>query len=577
MVIVVVGQEKVAELAAAGALQGLRRDAAGVLPAVEAAAVRQGEVALGGEDDALALAHVQDLGVETAVGVAQGPQVHGVEKAGGGKSRREEPLPLSLLPGEPGDAEEQVEKPQPVFEVRIAEVEGVVGDLRQEPRHPEEVADQKPRQEGQDRPQGQPEEAQRHRQQPAAEDEPHAPETEEIADRRDEGQAVEIHSAEGRGKDHGPQGDGDAAAEESARRPQVPALAQPVAELGRHPEDAADGGKGELQADGGRGEGVRQQDEEQGREDGGETVPLPAEEGREEQEREHHAGPQHRGGRPGEQSVEKEKRQAQEGREPPPVAAQDQVEKFHEVGAVHPGDGEKMVKPHLGEVIPGLLGDAGAVPGQDCREEGGGILGEDGIDALRHGAGRPLGEPAKAPGAADLHGLLPSPVTEEEDAFGGEVPDVLIPDCPGAAEAHIAGDAVPRLQAQQGFAAVVDGLAGDEAFQPDGDLGTVLRGLRILAEGHGDGLPLRVRQQLRRGEDQLGVEGVVPKARRQGAAQQQRPPPGKIGPAQQEDRQGRQGKAKPRPRQPKRRRQQVLRQEDPQGESPAQESQSSHS
>ena len=183
MVIIVVGQEKVAELAAAGALQGLRRDAAGVLPAVETAAVRQGEVALGGEDDALALAHVQDLGVEAAVGVAQGPQVHGVEEAGGGKPRREEPFPLPLLPGEPGNAEEQVEEPQPVLEVGIAEIKGVVGDPRQEPRHPEEVADQKPRQEGQDRPQGQPEEAQRHRQQPAAEDEPHAPETEEIADR----------------------------------------------------------------------------------------------------------------------------------------------------------------------------------------------------------------------------------------------------------------------------------------------------------------------------------------------------------------------------------------------------------
>ena len=99
MVIIVVGQEKVAELTAAGALQGLRRDAAGVLPAVEAAAVRQGEVPLGGEDDALALAHVQDLGVEAAVGVAERPQVHGVEEAGGGKPRREEPLPSPLLPG----------------------------------------------------------------------------------------------------------------------------------------------------------------------------------------------------------------------------------------------------------------------------------------------------------------------------------------------------------------------------------------------------------------------------------------------------------------------------------------------
>ena len=259
------------------------------------------------------------------------------------------------------------------------------------------------------------------------------------------------------------------------------------------------------------------------------------------------------------------------------MAAQDQVEKLHEVGAVHPGDGEKVVKPHLGEVVPGLLGDAGAVPGEDRREEGGGILGENLVDPLRHGPGRPLGEPAKAPGTAGLHGLLPSPVAEEEDAFGGEAPDLLAPDRPGAAEAHITGDGVPGLQAQQCFAAVVDGLAGGEAVQPDGDLGAVAGGLRVLAEGHGDGLPLRIRQQLRRGEDQLGIKGVVSQARRQGAAQQQRPPPGKIGPAQQEDRQGRQGKAKPCPRQPKRRRQQVLRQEDPQGESPAQESQSSHS
>ena len=453
----------------------------------------------------------------------------------------------------------------------------MVGDPRQEPRHPEEVADQKPRQEGQNRPQGKPEEAQRHRQQPAAEDEPHAPEAEEIADRRDKGQAVEIHRAEGRGEDHGPQGDGDAAAEESARHPQVPALAQPVAELGRHPEDAADGGEGELQTDGGRGEGICQQDEEQGREDGGEAVPLPAEEGCEEQEREHHAGPQHRGRGPGEQSVEKEQRQAQEGREPPPVAAQDQVEKLHEVGAVHPGDGEQVVEPHLREVVPRLLGDAAAVPGEDRREEGGGILGENSVDALRHGTGRPLGEPAKAPGAAALHGLLPSPVAEEEDALGRKVPNVLAPDRPGTAEAYITGDGVPGLQSQQGLASVVDGLAGGEAVQPDGDFGAVLRDLRILAEGHGDGLPLRVRQQLRRGEDQLGIEGVVAKTRRQGAAQQQRPPPGKIGPAQQEDRQGRQGKAKPCPRQAKHRRQQILRQEDPQGASPAQESQSSHS
>ena len=105
-----------------------------------------------------------------------------------------------------------------------------------------------------------------------------------------------------------------------------------------------------------------------------------------------------------------------------------------------------MVEPNLGEVVPGLLGDAAAIPGEDRREKGGGILGENLVNPLRHGPGRPLGEPAKAPGAAGLHGLLPSPVAEEEDALGREAPDLLAPDCPGAAEAHIAGDGIPRLQ-----------------------------------------------------------------------------------------------------------------------------------
>ena len=231
------------------------------------------------------------------------------------------------------------------------------------------------------------------------------------------------------------------------------------------------------------------------------------------------------------------------------------------------GHGEQVGKSCLGHVRLVRHGQAAPVSGQLRRDKGGGgLIVPDGGDLFPQGPGRPLGQPAQAPGTARLLRHVPLDIQQGEHAPGGEGGHVVFVNAPGILPAGVAGDPLSRLQLGQLLAAVADRLDAPEPLRIHRHPAALLRQLaevrrdggkfrlpaaalqhRLLHQGL---IPAEIQQSPAEGEQ--NHRRPQPQLVRQTAAQQHRRqahcpaddcrPPGPPGPGQQHRRENGGGK-----------------------------------
>ena len=488
MVVVVMGQDQVVQGPAAHGGQVVRRDAAGVIPAVAAAAVHQGELPAGGQQHALPLAHVQHVGVQAAAGVVGRPQIHRRRQGHRRQHCGHGVFPPLPGPQKAGGGEQDVQKHQPVFQIRVGEVHRVVGNGGQHPGHPQDVSRQQGRGKADHRPQGQPEEAGQHRQQSQHEHGAGGRQAQEVAERRDQHQGAEVDGAQGHREHHGPHGGRQAGGQQPVHPSPGFLPHQQVLDPRRQPQQPRHGPKGQLQTDGGRGEGIGQQNQKQGGGQRGGRVAVPLEQGRRQHEHHHDAGPDHRGAGAGEKRVKHQDGQRQRRHQTTPVPAGRQQDQGHQEAAVHPGHRQDVAQPRLRQVRPGLVRQAGGVSGEDGAQKGRHVSVEQRRHLGLHGPGRPGGPPpGRTGGALAADGLVSPLVGQQEHSLGGEVGDGVLPEPGGVLELHPGRHRLSRPQVQQVLPAVVDHLAQGKAVQLHRHLGAVVRGDGVLQQGHGGG------------------------------------------------------------------------------------------
>ena len=238
---------------------------------------------------------------------------------------------------------------------------------------------------------------------------------------------------------------------------------------------------------------------------------------------------------------------------------------------MHAGHRQNVAQPRLGEGRVGFLRDLAPVAGQNGREKPGGVPGEEDLNPLSHGPGRPGGVPAGAvPGPlADLQ-VSPA-IDQEEDPLGGEGGNVLVPDAGGVLEAGLSRDRLARNQVQQ-FPAAVEHRPAGQALQPDRRPCAEVALGGVAAEGGGDGFR-PPRHRLGGPLDLAGVQPAPAQAQGQRREERHAPPPPLPG---QRQGQNPQGKGRPGPQQYPAVPEEVLGQEHAQGEAPGEHRQPPH-
>ena len=482
-------------------------------------------------------------------------------------------LPPGLGPQKKGRGEEDIQKYQPVFQVRVGEVQGVVGDRRQNPGYPEDIPGQQSRHETDHRPQGYPEEARQDCPKPQREHKAGGCQAQQVAYRRDQYQRPEVDSAQRHRECHGPHGGRQAGNQQSADLPTRSLPQQQVLELRRQPEKPRHGSEGQLQTDGGRRKGVRQQDQKQGGGQRGGRVAVPLKQGCRQHEHHHDAGPDHRGTGPGQQRIEHQDGQRQHRRQTVPVPSCEQQNQRHQKAAVHPGHRQDVAESRLRQVGPGFFRQSGRVPGEDGAEERGLISVKQRRHPVLHGPGRMGGPPPwRAGGSLTVDGFVSPLVGQQEHSLSGEVGNGILPKPGGILKFHLCRHCLSRLQVQQVRPAVADHLAQGNPLQLHCHLGAVVRGDGVLQKSHGSGA-LAAGQGRKRRPYSIAVQPVPPQGQGQPRAHQQHPLPPKS--RQQQGEAGR-GKENCRHGQKKPLRQQILGQTDPQSEGHGERGQLAH-
>ena len=159
---VVVGHHHSAQFPDAHAVQRVGGQTAGVFIAVAAAAVHQCRLTAGGQNDALALSHIQRQGGQYAVLIVLTVDPDGRRQRQHRQCRCQQVFPLAVRRGGTAD-KGRVQKQQPVDEIGIGEIHRVIAPGHHAVGDPQNVPHQRPGDPTQQASQRQPHKAQQHR------------------------------------------------------------------------------------------------------------------------------------------------------------------------------------------------------------------------------------------------------------------------------------------------------------------------------------------------------------------------------------------------------------------------------
>ena len=190
------GQDHPVQRPAAHGQQLVRRVASGVPPAAAAAAVHQGKLRTGLQDHTLPLAHIHRRGIQPVAEPGfSGPD--GDSQRQDTQRRCQRILPPSSGFQQPRGGKQEVYKSHPPFQIGAAEIDTVIRQGRQAVAHRQNIPDEQPGHQADDRPQGQPQKAQKHYRQSAGEHDTHRPEAQQIAEEGHHREAAEIVGTDG--------------------------------------------------------------------------------------------------------------------------------------------------------------------------------------------------------------------------------------------------------------------------------------------------------------------------------------------------------------------------------------------
>ena len=340
---------------------------------------------------------------------------------------------------------------------------------------------------------------------------------------------------------------------------------------GRQPQKPRHRPEGQLQADRFDRKWIVHQNQKQRRQHCRRRVALPAEQGRRRQKAEHHAGPHHRGRRPGEGRIENQHRNGRCRSQTPPVLSREKAHQRQQIGTVHAADRQNVVDARFRKVHVRLNGQFPLPPRQQGQQKACVVPVKEGSDSLLHGAAQPGGPPPDGVRISLAEGRRSPAVSQQEHALGVEHRYIVIPDAGGALQIHVIRDPLARAQLQKGCVPVI-GQPSRQALRLHRRLCTEAGLGGILRQGHGQG-PLAIRQGLHGFADLPDIQPVPPQRQRRAHQTEDRPFPPTF---RQKQRPKAQCKAHQATGQQPAARQQILRQKDPCGKPAAEQRQPSH-